>query len=196
MKRHLQYHWWKYLLAVLLPVILWCVIFNAVTKPKQNEALRVLYIGDNLDTQRLQDELKAALPQMTDQSLLEITVAQSRPNGLALGELLTARQFEYDILILAQKDCPETVGQSFFSPLPVDAVSSITPYTESVEGKTVSYGIVLSEKTRFASCLTEPADCILFFSRESVNLAGKNGKGNKQDNAALCAAVFLLEETD
>lgn len=199
MKRHLQYQWWKYLLAVLLPIVIWSVLFDIAGKPKKNERLHILFIGETLDTQALQNDLSGILPQMTSTSLRDITVTQTLPNGLPVGELLTARQFDADIVILAAEQCPEAVGQNFFSPL-TDAMteyfSGCTLYAETADNTNLSYGFILSGKTKFASYLTAKTDCILFFSSESVNLGLLNGKGKAEDDAALCAAEFLLEESD
>lgn len=199
MKRYVQYHWWKYLLAVLLPVIVWLGIFDAVGKPKKNECLRIIFIGETLNAQTLQDELSEAIPQMTDQPLKEITVTQTLPTGFAIGELLTARQFDYDIVILKASDCPELVGQNFFSPLSEQMTARFTDsalYLEPVDNTELPYGFLLSGKTRFASRLTAQTDCILFFSSETVNAGTLNGKGKAGDDAALCAAKYLLEEPD
>lgn len=199
MKRHFQYHWWKYLLVVLLPILLWCAVFDAAAKPKQNERLRVLFIGQGLDVQALQDDLSTRLSQMTGQRIKEITVSQTVTNGVPIGELLTARQFSYDLVILAADEMPDAVGQNFFAPLPAaltDRLSQGTPYTETAEDEEISYGFVLSEESRFSAYLTKQDGCIVFFSKESVNVAALNGKGNADDDAAICAAEFLLEESD
>lgn len=197
MKRHFQYHWWKYLLAVLLPIIVWYAVFDAACKPKNNERLRVLYIGEALNVQALQEDLTEYLAQMSDQELTEIKVTQTLPDGIPIGELLTARQFEYDLIILASDRMPESAGQNFFSPLStpiLERFSAQTLYSESVEGRPVSYGFAVKENSRFASYLMQQTDCTLLFSTETVNCDALNGKGKRGDDAALCAAEFLLEE--
>lgn len=197
MKRILQYHWWQYVLAVLLPILLWCTVFDALGKPEKNECLRILFVGQTLDEQRLQEDLKDAIGQMTDQKLKQVKVTQTMPNGLAMGELLTARQFDCDLVILASNDLPEGIGQGFFAPLSQELLAHFpehAAYTEPVENTALPYGIALSGETRFAGYLSEQADCVLFFSTESVNLAALNGKGSAKDDAALRAAEYLLEE--
>lgn len=193
MKRYLQYHWWKYLLAILLPLVIWSVVFDSIAKPKRNEMLRILYVGEAMDVQSLQNDLSEALPQMTRQPLKEITVTQMLPNGLPVGELLTAEQFNYDILILPAEDCPPSVGQNFFSPLSEPLLARFpesTVYTETVGNTALPYGIVLHG----GAYASDRTGCILFFSTESVNLASLNGKGRTEDDAALCAAIYLAGE--
>lgn len=196
MRRHLQYNWWKYLLVILLPVIIWLTVFEQMAKPANNERLHVLYVGESLDSQSLQRELTHQLPQMSKQVLQEITVTQVSPAGISYTEYLTARCFDYDLLILSPDWCPEGIGQAVFSRIPTALLASFPSsdvYTEAVEESDLPYAFVLPETSPFYSFSSDRGrPCLLFPSPESVNLDGKNGKGNLGDDAALQAMRYLL----
>lgn len=199
MKKQLRRLRGKYLIAILLPVLVWTAVFSLLDRPSANERLRILYAGEGLDTAALQAELEAALPPLTKQSLKEITVTQETPSGVSPGEWLTSRQFSYDLLILSEPWCPENAGQKFFGrikePL-LSRFSSAAKYTETVDGTELTYALVLrggETETKFCEFTDTDSVCLLFFSPESVSLGGGNGKGNPEDDAAAAAAEYLSE---
>ena len=197
MKRHLQYNWWKYLLVILLPVIIWSTVFEQMAKPASNASLRVLYVGDGLDSSGFQQELTLQLSELSTQLLQEITVTQVSPVGISYTEYLTARCFDYDLLILSPDWCPEGIGQAVFSRIPTALLASFPSsdvYTEVVEESDLPYAFVLPETSSFYSFSSDKErPCLLFPSPESVNLDEKNGKGNPGDDAAFQAMRYLLE---
>ena len=197
MRRHLQYNWWKYLLVVLLPVIIWLTVFTQMAKPASNARLRVLYVGDGLDPSGFQQELTLQLSELSTQVLQEIAVTQVSPVGISYTEYLTARCFDYDLLILSPDWCPEGIGQAVFSRIPpalLDSFPSSDVYTEVVEKSDLPYAFVLPETSPFYSFSSDKGrPCLLFPSPESVILDGKNKKGNLGDDAALQAMRYLLE---
>ena len=197
MKRHLQYNWWKYLLAILLPLIIWSTVFEQMSKPANNARLRVLYVGDGLDPSGFQQELTLQLSELSTQVLQEIAVTQVSPVGISYTEYLTARCFDYDLLILSPDWCPEGIGQAVFSRIPsalLDSFPSSDVYTEVVEKSDLPYAFVLPETSPFYSFSSDKGrPCLLFPSPESVNLDKKNGKVDLGDDAALQAMRYLLE---
>lgn len=197
MRRHLQYNWWKYLLVVLLPVIIWLTVFTQMAKPASNARLRVLYVGDGLDPSGFQQELTLQLSELSTQVLQEIAVTQVSPVGISYTEYLTVRCFDYDLLILSPDWCPEGIGQAVFSRIPpalLDSFPSSDVYTEVVEKSDLPYAFVLPETSPFYSFSSDKGrPCLLFPSPESVNLDKKNGKGDLGDDAALQAMRYLLE---
>ena len=81
MKRHFQYNWYKYLAVILLPILLWCFLFNLLSKPQSREQVRILFVGESLDVASLQKDLQALLPTLSAQPLKEITVTQAVPGA-------------------------------------------------------------------------------------------------------------------
>ena len=136
------------------------------------------------------------LSELSTQVLQEIAVTQVSPVGISYTEYLTARCFDYDLLILSPDWCPEGIGQAVFSGIPpalLDSFPSSGVYTEVVEKSDLPYAFVLPETSPFYSFSSDKGrPCLLFPSPESVNLDGKNEKGNLGDDAALQAMRYLL----
>lgn len=201
MKRYLQYNWWKYLAIILLPIFLWCSVFDALAQPKKNETLHILYVGENLDTAALQQALRDALPEMTEQNIREVTVTQSVPNGISYFDFLTAQCISNDIILISQSYCQENTGQGAFARLPqalIDTFPDTAIYTETVEDMTLSYGLVLFDgisENRFSAFCSGEEPCYLFPCPNSVNFGTKNGRGEADDDAAIKAIEYLLEVT-
>lgn len=201
MKKHLRRNWWKYLAMIVLPVIVWSTVFSLRSRPDDRERLRILFVGEGLNTAALQADLQAALPSLTTQTVREITVTQEIPESTAYGEWLISRQFSYDILIFSEPWCTENMGQNFFSRLSNSLRSGFSgteTYCETVDAVALPYALVLSGaemQTRFCTYFeAEKPTCFLFFSPESVNLGAENGKGEQTDDAAIAAAHYLSEE--
>ena len=192
MKQHLQYNWWKYLAIILIPIMLWCSIFEILQKPASHQRMRILYIGENLDAAALQQKLSAALPTLTDQPLKEIRI---RNEQYCDSTLLTARCFEYDLIIIEASRSQEKLGQRVFrelSPELIDLFSAASLYQETAESSEKNYGFLLKpeDETVFSSCYSGKDTCYLFFSPESVNCNPAGG-----NDAALKAAYYLMEST-
>ena len=189
MKQYLQYNWWKYLAILLIPIILWCGIFDILQKPAAHQRMRILYVGENLDTAALQQKLSDTLPTLTEQPLREILIKNEQ---YCDNTTLTARCFEYDLIVIEESCLPEKVGQRVFGELTPELLSlfSAAPfYEETVENAEKNFGFLLEpgEKTNFSAFYSSNNTCYLFFSPESVNC---NPSGN---DAALKAAYYLME---
>lgn len=196
MKQHLQYNWWKYLLVLILPMVFWYSAFTLLLKPARNEQLRVLFVGDALDTTAVQEQLSQLLPSETSQMLQEITVAQALPGMTSYNDFLTAQSFYYDLIIFPESQMTKTIGQSYFSRIPpalLEQFPNTEIYVETVEDTELSYGFWLDDSSLFMSCYYGNDRCCLFFSPESVNLGSGNKQSDPNNDAAVKAAQLLLE---
>ena len=199
MKNHLQFHWGKYLAAIVIPIVLWSSVFSILKKPAPNEKLSILFVGEGLDTVSVQQEVERVLPELTDQKLQSISISQAAPGNMGYFEFMHPQIYRYDIIIITQSQCLENTGQVLFRTIPQalqDAFSFLPFYTESTEAGDRPYGLVICDEqlnNRFSSFYEGSEICYLFFSPESENLAGKNGKGNPSDDCALQIARYLLE---
>ena len=63
----LKYNWWVYLLVIMIPIIVWSIVFTEMQKPADNEKISILYVGNNFDAEQLQKDLCERLPELTDQ---------------------------------------------------------------------------------------------------------------------------------
>lgn len=183
MKQYLQYHLWKYLAVLLIPVILWTSVFQSLKKPAPHQRLHILYIGDSLDTSAMEQQLADALPNL--KQLKEITVNTERPELTSLDLLLTARVFDYDIIILQQSYLQNNIGKTHFSPLPE---SLTVQFAHTYQEDEIAYALTFSpgDQTHFSAFYTGQENCFLFISPESVNFDQENG-------VALLAVSYLSE---
>ena len=198
MKHHLQFNWWKYLLILLIPILIWCSVFDALKKPAPDQRLHILYIGESLDAEALQTELINALPSLTLQQLKAVTVTVAGPGETAYSTL-EVRCFDYDILIFEESSMPKNVGQAVFVRLTDQLLQQFpdtTLYQEDVvDAGSLTYGFLLPSGSRFAEHYSGSQTCCLFISPRSENFDTLNENGRTGNDAALKAVQYLLEMT-
>ena len=200
-KDHLQYNWWKYLIVVLIPILLWTTVFYMVARPKDNEKLHVLFLGDDLDVKALQQALEETIPAMTDQEIKEIKVVAEYVTDEIYGQKMTSYSYEFDLIIVSQPFMAKNTGQ-FFRRLPMGGLPGYE--TEKLHMELVEegdylapFGFVLWEpgvENGFSQFYSGEETCYLFFSTESVNLYPLFAGSAEGDNAAVVALDFLLKE--
>ena len=137
----------------------------------------------------LEDSLSAFLPQHTSQKLKEIVVHTEQ---YCDNTMLTARCFEYDMIIIEQPHLSQNVGKQVFSPLTSQQLNLFSFAVLYFETEETACGFVLETgaNTGFSAHYTGIHTCYLFFSPESVNCSMESG-----NDAALQAAKYLLEIT-
>lgn len=201
MKHHLQFNWWKYLLAFLLPILLWTGVFQSMATPGPTQRLNVLYVGQGLDAVALQQQLSAQLPTRTSQPIRSLTVDTASLDGNAYHSILSARSITYDMIIIEESSLVKNTGQSVFTRLTQELLAQFpnaVPYTEEIEdGSTLTFGLVVYDGTgnnRFSACYQGDQRCLLFISPYSENFNALNENGVTGNDAALKAVQYLLEE--
>ncbi len=198
---HLQYSWWKYLLVIILPIILWCSVFDVLAKPKDNERLHILFLGDGLDAVALQGALEEQLPQLTQQKIKEVKVTTEYAAGEIYGQKMTTYSYEFDLIIVSQSFMRDNTGQ-FFRRIPMGGLpgyEKVKLHEEFVEeGEyTAPFGFVLWEpgvENGFRQFYSGREICYIFFSTESVNLYPLFEGSKEGDNAAVVALNLLLKK--
>lgn len=199
MRNPFQFTWWKYLAAILIPIILWCSIFDILARPAKNERLYILYVGDHLDSLSLQQQVTDRLPTLTEQPIRDIRVdAVSQMDSVTV---LTARTFDYDLLIFEESKMLPYMGIDAFASFSdrlIGCFPNVPHYTEDTDAGTLVYGLLLHSDTSsnpFSSCYSGQENCYLFLSPQSENFDTLNQRGVAGDDAALQTAQFLLEMT-
>lgn len=200
-KGHLQYNWWKYVLVILVPILLWCTVFDALAKPKDNERLNILFVGDGLDAITLQETLEEVIPAATQQNIKDIRVVSEYIAGEIYGQKLTTVSYEFDLIIVTQSFMRDNTGQ-FFRAIPPSGIpgfENVKLHTEMTtsEEYEVPYGIVLWEpgvENGFRKFYSGREICYLFFSTKSVNLYPLFKGSAEGDNAAVVALDFLMKK--
>ena len=194
---HLYYHWWKYVLLAVLSIVIWTAVFDTLARPARNEKVGILFFGDSLDVTALHADLSAVMDDLTQQEVSYVDVSQTFADYEHLGQLLTARTYDYDLLVLSAEQVDKLSAYGFFLPLPDNTWKDIPKYSQEKDGETVAYGLEIytpGSQNRFSSFCSGEQTYYVFLSKESVNLAGLNGNGTQTDDAALRILEYLLEE--
>lgn len=193
---HLQYRWWQYVVLAILSIAVWTAVFDGLAKPARNEKVGIVFFGDALDAPALHAELSAAIGSLTQQEIAYVDVSQTLVDRAQLGTVLMARTYDYDLLVLSAETADMLAAYGFFSPLPDDR-KDIPTYSQEKDGTSVAYGLELyrpGSQNRFSAFCSGEQTYYVFLSKESVNLAGLNGNGAPEDDAALRMLEYLLEE--
>jgi len=193
---YLHYHWWKYILLALLSVMIWTAVFDSLAQPAKNEKVGIVFFGEGLDFQALHADLSAAMDNLTQQKIRFVDVSQTFADQEHLGQVLMARTYDSDLIILPAQLVDKLSSYGFFMPLK-DIPKDIPVYTQEKGGESVAYGLEIYSPTsqnRFSAFCAGEQTYYVFLSKESVNLAGLNGIGNPADDAALRILEYLLEE--
>lgn len=193
---HLHYHWWKYILLTVVSVFVWTSVFDILEKPAKNETVGIVFFGEDLDAAALHQELTNAVSTLTQQEISHIDVSETFADTAQLGQLLMARSNDCDLLIIPENLVDQIAAYGFFMPLP-ESLQGDDAYCQEKDGISTAYGLEIYKpgmENRFSAFCSGEQTYYVFCSKESVNLAGLNGKGNKTDDAALRILAYLLEE--
>ncbi len=193
---YLHYHWWQYVLLMVLSVAVWTAVFDTLAKPARNEKVGIVFFGDGLDVSALHADLSSAIGNLTEQKIAYVDLSQTFADYEHLGQILMARTYDCDLLILPAELVDNLSAYGFFMPLP-ETPEDIPVYTQEKDGETVAYGLEIyktGKQNRFSSFCSGEQTYYVFLSKESVNLAGLNGNGVQTDDAALRILEYFMEE--
>lgn len=196
---HLHYHWWKYCLIVLGSVLVWSVVFDTLGAPEKNEKIRITYIGDGIDPDAFGEALLQVLPSLTEQKIESLTV-ENPTSGISndLYSVLATRVYGADFIIFEGDSLPESVGETYFLPLPQQMIQEADAASLYWENG-IAYGFVLcgdGVQSVFSEFYSGDQRCCLFITHTSVNMGGLTQKGRPEDDAAKTLVSYLLESTD
>lgn len=190
---HFQYNWWKYVAVLLIPLVIWCSVFSTLKKPKANERLHILFLGDGLNIQELEQELTAYLQISTTQTLKSVQVSVAEYGEENYASQLLAATYSYDIIIIGEKQMTSTVGQDYFFVLPQELrVADL--YEETADGEVLPFGTVIfdgEQKNSFGRFYSGEEKCYAFISPQTANLYPLNTKSGEGDNATVLAYRWL-----
>ena len=191
---HLQYAWWKYLLVALAISLGWTALFTQFAATKDEEKVAILYMGEQLQYEELQQCLWGNKSDITNQTLKKVTVEKIANAGSYFNGIISTRIYEKDIIILTEDLMHEYVGRNFFEPLPLEKiawVNSTSLYME--DGK--PYGFIVSggDGSLLGQYIGTQEKVYVFLSSQSVNLDRLYGKGVSGYDAALQMLRFMME---
>ncbi len=207
---HIQYNWISYVLIAVIVIALWCVVFDAVSQPKDNEKISIIFYSTGWDSYDLTLHLNSNREKISSQYLKKITTEQVSASKATLFQRLGTDMITNDIVVIEQsllEHGDETKydlnPDEVFYAINLEKVSSVFGDMDinylMVDGK--AYGIYLNapndgKTNNFEKYYKGDDIFILFFSRESVNVNQMNELGRKGDCAAIEVVKYLLEISD
>lgn len=200
-RNRFQQNFWKYLLVVLVPIVVWYTVFYFVYRVKDNEQVQIMFLGKDLDNSALKGELTTNLTNIAGEKLKSVTV-RSTVVANGNGQILSAYQVVYDIIIFSESYLPENVGQNWgFAHFEQEKFvelfgADVELYSEVYEETTLYYAVEIPADSFFAQYYSGEEKCYMFFSPETVNLASLNGNGNASDDGAIRIAQYLLSSAN
>lgn len=196
-KGHMQYHWWKYAAVLAVSVALWCGVFYNLAQPEDHERLHILFVGEGLDTAQMQSDIEKLLPKLTEQNMKQVKVTQSDLQGQSALQILQARFYEYDIVLISNRCMQQNMGGAVFyqamKPALSGRFSDYEFYAEISDDSAALYGVQMKQGTgAFYQYWDKDEPCYCFPSPNSVNFDGLNGLGEKGNDCALRIMEYLL----
>ena len=64
---YIQYNWVKYLLVIIVPLVFWLIVYSDIDQVRYDESVRILYIGNDLENEKLQENIFTNITSITDQ---------------------------------------------------------------------------------------------------------------------------------
>ena len=199
LKKYVERHWVVYLSIILISIVFWHTVYDILETPKDNEKFSILFIGDGLDCEGLEQYIVINLG---EDRIKSINVENTAVYENLYYDYLKTRCFEYDIIIISKSNMREHVGRVVFQrEIMIAQNGDVLPeaecYYENIEGEEIPFGFVLGAgrtDNLFSKYYSGNEECYLFLSPQSVNFAQVNGKGAQGDDFALKVLNALLKK--
>ncbi|MGS0972430.1 MAG: hypothetical protein ACVCEJ_04180 [Candidatus Izemoplasmataceae bacterium] len=196
MKRQVSYYWWVYLLYSVIAIASVVTIYQQVESPDENEIIRIVIAGKNIDTSALEEALQSYLTSDSSQTIKQVYVEYLDLENYE--EVLATRSLGgYDFVILPKEQIRANTGSFYF--LPLNSIIEDLSGTPSVYFENdIPYGIILNptgETNHFTTFIdhSDTETYVAFVNVFSVNIGQYNEYSNITDIAALEALIWLIE---
>ncbi len=193
MSKYIKSNLLKLIIVLVLVVVFWLFAMTMVDKPSQDECLYITFVGKNFDNTSLETFFEEYISNNTNQELRELSVnAITDPDDYSSGIALTVRAIgEADFIVYEEEYCKD-IDYNFL-PLTNELLEEFSSYdTFDVDG--VPYGIAIPTNDNFSKFYKGESKCYAFITKVSENMAGLNGNGETENDAALIALKYLLGE--
>ena len=188
---YFQYNWIKYLLIVIVPLVFWLIIYTDIDQVKYDESVRILYIGDELDEESLQENINSNISLITSQKLKYVSVMTYSTKEVMDYEYLRNKIYSVDIVIIADEFLNEEMISQIFAPLTVELKQHFVE-VDCVEIKENSYGLKISRQSHFYEYCLRDDGASIFLSQYSLNIGKTYGYGKVENDSAIAIAKYIL----
>ena len=187
---YLQYNWYKYLIIFFAVLVCWSIIYNDIDQVGYDESVKILFIGENLEENKIKEDIWNNINNITQQDLEYVSVLTYSADEDTVYEYLRGKVYSVDIVIISGELLNIETASQIFAPITLDLKGKFINEFVSIEGK--SYGLKFNQNSKFSEFYS--GDAVLFLSPYSLNLSKAYGYGEEKNDAAISIAKYLLEE--
>ena len=188
---YIQCNWIKLLLIIIVPLVFWLIVYSDIDQVKYDESVRILYIGDELDASKLQENITSNLNLITNQELKSVSVMCYSGTIESVYEYLRNRVYNVDIVIISEKYYNEDFISQIFVPLTTKLKQDFNG-CDFVDIKEKSYGLEILEDSDFYKYHSKNEKVTVFLSQHSLNIGKAYGYGKVENDSAISISKYIL----
>lgn len=190
---YIQYNWFKYLLIIIVPLFFWLIVYSDIDQVKYDESVRILYIGDDLDKEKLREDITLNLTTITDQELKFVSVMTYSAKEEVVYDYLRNKIYSVDIVIISNELLNEELIRQIFVPLTVNLKDKFFG-VELLNIDDNSYGLKIASQSNFYQYCSIGKEATIFISQHSLNIAKAYGYGDIENDSAISIVKYILGE--
>lgn len=187
---YFQYNWIKYLIIIILPLVLWLIVYSDIDQVKYDESVRILYIGDDLDKEMLQEKISSNINSITSQELKYVSVMTYSADKEVVYEYLRNKVYSVDIVIIENEYLDKEVISQIFAPL-TNKLKDDFKNADLVDVGENSYGLKISKDSDFYDCYSKTEEVSVYLSPHSLNIGKAYGYGKIENDSAIKIAKYI-----
>ena len=187
---YIQYSWIKYFLIIIVPLVFWLIVYSDIDQVQYDESVRILYIGDYLDEEALQDKILSNISDITNQELKYVSVMTYSSQEEVVYEYLRNKIYSVDIVMISEDFLNEELISQIFVPL-TSKLKQDFKDCNYVNIKDNMYGVKISKESEFYEYYSKDEHVSIFLSQYSLNLGNSYGYGKVENDSAISIAKYL-----
>ena len=187
---YFQYNWIKYLLIIIVPLVFWLIVYSDIDQVKYDESVKILYIGDYLDEEQLQNDISSNISSITTQKLEYVSVMTYSGAEEVVYDYLRNKIYSVDIVIISEEFMDKELISQIFTPL-TNNLKQEFKNADFVSVEEYFYGINALEESPIYKCYSKNEKVSVFLSQHSLNIAKAYGYGKVENDAAIKIAKYI-----
>jgi hypothetical protein len=181
----------KYLLIILVPLFFWLIIYSDIDQVKYDESVKILFIGDSLDEEKLQEDIFSNIDQITNQELKYVSIIEYSADKDLTYEYLRNRVYNVDIVIVSNDFYDEELLSQIFTPLTTKLKEDFKD-ANLINIKDMSYGLKVPTNSNFHKYYSKNEEVSMFLSPHSLNIGKAYGYGKVENTSAISIVKYIL----
>ena len=187
---YIQYNWIKFFLIIIVSLVFWSIVYSDIDQVQYDESIRILYIGDNLDEEGLQDNIVSNIDDITNQELKYVSIMTYAEKEEVAYEYLRNKIYSVDIVMISDDFLNEELISQIFVPL-TSKLKQDFKDGNYVNIKDNMYGVKVSKESGFYEYYSKDENVSVFLSQYSLNLGNAYGYGKVENDSAISIAKYI-----